>query len=136
VGIIECRGGGIAVGISVSVPVCVSIAPVPVLSIVVVAIPVLIPGGILVLVPVRIIGGAEADELAYIGLLDNGLPTILQRQFGDGIGARAESPWSGRTTILDDSNHLIGAIGSALLVKFDTIDHPIGATVPTLHTRA
>lgn len=135
-GVVQRGGRGIAVGISVSVPVCVSIAPVLVLSIVVVAVPVLIPVGILVLVPVRVIGGAEADELTYVGLLDDGLATVLHCQFGDGVCPRPKCPWSGRTAILDDSDHLIRAIGSSLLVEFDTIDHSEGAAVSSLDSCA
>jgi hypothetical protein len=47
------------------------------LAVVVVAIPVLVPISVLVLVPVCIIGGAEANELTYIGLLDDGRATVL-----------------------------------------------------------
>ena len=130
--VVEGGRGGVAVCIPVGVPVGVSIAPAPVLSVVVVAIPVLVPISVLVLVPVRIIGGAEANELTHVGLLDDGLATVLHCQFGDGCSTGPKSPWSGRAAILDDSDHLIRAIRCSLLVEFDTIDHSEGAAVSSL----
>jgi hypothetical protein len=122
VGVVKSRGGGISIGIPVGVPIGITITPVPVLAAVIVAVAILIPVGVLVLVPVGIVGSAVAYELPNIGLLDDSLSTVLQRKFGNGVCAWAESPWSGWTRVGYHPDHLIRAVGGSFLIEFNSID--------------
>lgn len=134
--VVESSCGGVAAGIPVGVPVGVPVTPVAVLAAVVVTVPVLVPVGILVLVPVSVIGGAVADKLAHVRLLDDGLPPVLKRKLGDCVGTRSQSPGTGWATVLDHTDHLIGTVGGTFLVEFNSIHNSEGAAIATLDPRS
>jgi len=138
--VVECGRGGVAAGIPVGVVVGVPPAPVAVavdaLSVLIIAVPVLVPVGILVLVPVRIVGGAVADKLPEIGLLDDSLASVLHRKFSDRVGAWSKSPSTGGAAVGDHSHYLIGTVGGPFLVECDSIHHAEGAAMATLDPRS
>jgi len=138
--IVECGRGRVAAGIPIGVVVGVSVPPVSRMVAILVALiiptPVAIPVGILILGVVRVIGGAVADKLPEIGLLDDSLASVLHRKFSDRVGAWSKSPGTGGAAVGDHSHHLIGTVGGPFLVEFDSIDHTEGAAMAALDPRS
>ena len=79
-GVIKGRRRRVPVGIAVSRAVGIPVTPVAIavtaLASLVVATPVSVPVGILVLIVVRVIGGAVTHEFSHIGLLHDSLPPV------------------------------------------------------------
>lgn len=137
--VVKGRGRRGPVSITIGVGIGVSVPPVSrMVAMVALIIPasVPVPVGVLVLGEVRVIGGAVADKLPEIGLLDDSLASVLHRKFGDRVGTWSKSPGTGGAAVGNHSHHLIGTVGSPFLVEFDSIYHPKGAAIAALDPRS
>lgn len=139
-GVVKGRGRRVPISIAIGVVVGLPLAPVAVavaaLTVLIIAVPVLVPVGVLVLGVVRVIGGAVADKLPEIGLLDDSLASVLHRKFGNRVGTWSKSPRTGRAAVGNHSHYLIGTVGGPFLVEFDSIHHAEGAAMATLDPRS
>ena len=139
-GVVKGRGRRVPISIAIGVGIGISIPPIAgtiaVLATLIVSASVPVPVGVLVLGVVRVIGGAVADKLPEIGLLDDSLASVLHRKFGDRVGSWSKSPGTGGAAVGDHSHYLIGTVGGPFLVEFDSIHHAEGAAMATLDPRS